>query len=309
MFASEPAGKILIRNIPKFIWDKFTELARIHDRSLEGEARQAIRAWVEPALREADRQGRRVEVSARLRSALDNVNLLLGNRGRSKISHLAQAIGEEHAEHVEHWFSGEREPSFGQLEKIATYFGIEPGWLQHGDRHQFILQSDRIPEGPEEGRKWLLNGRFGEPAALYFVRADNARGDLVVVRRYDDWRCDVIHPPYIVSTNTGAGGFASLVALFELWRDLYKFYTTHGDIDVKSYLMSENGFQDLCGGDVHPLLSLQAARQAAWWEDCWDGDQYRKREYWPDWLTMCESVNSEIRKRAAIATPSDVFFS
>jgi plasmid stability protein len=43
-------SKIAIRNIPSQIFRALETLADLHDRSTEAEARQALRAWVEPLL-------------------------------------------------------------------------------------------------------------------------------------------------------------------------------------------------------------------------------------------------------------------
>lgn len=111
-------GKIAIRNIPSEVWAGLESLAAQNDRSTEAEARHALRNWVEPRLQKQERSARRTEVSARLRDLLEQFNAArVGSAIRP--SHIAHEIGEQHAEPVEQWFTGELEPSFKQLEAVA----------------------------------------------------------------------------------------------------------------------------------------------------------------------------------------------
>src|SRR5690242_15131596 len=102
--------RLTIRAIPTQVASALTALATRHDRSIESEARFALRSWAEPMLRADERSARLVEVSGRLRELLDQVNEA---RSASPLrpSHIAFGIGESHAEPAEKWFTGELEPS------------------------------------------------------------------------------------------------------------------------------------------------------------------------------------------------------
>jgi len=86
-------GKMAIRNIPEEVLTALEALAVHNDRSVEAEARIALRSYVQPAQREI-RNTRLVEVGARLTGALEQVNQVRGTRAL-KPSHIAQAIGED----------------------------------------------------------------------------------------------------------------------------------------------------------------------------------------------------------------------
>ena len=129
-------GKLLIRNIPTAIIEGLEALAGRNDRSTEAEARNAIRAHVEPFVLANERSARLVALSTRLKGLLEQVNNVI-RRAPFQPSHIAEAIGETQAGHVEEWFTGEREPQFTQLETIADYLGCNRDWLKHGDGAAF----------------------------------------------------------------------------------------------------------------------------------------------------------------------------
>jgi plasmid stability protein len=287
------AGKIAIRNIPPAVWEGLEALADQHDRSTEAEARHALRSWVEPLLQRNERSARCAEVSARMRDLLDQVN---GARaGRSlKPSHIAQAIGEDYAETVENWFTGQVEPSFKQLDAIAEYLGGFGAWLLHGDASMFPVRSERIPEDPIEGVSWLLELELNENlTGLFFVRENDETGSLAVIKKYGDWRCVTYITPYHVSEVIGAGGEASLAHLSVIWQLLYRHYSNGGSrhLSIKSYLLTATGFRNLIEGNTHPLTILRdSAQDLPWWEDIWDVSQYPTCDYWPGWKALCGRI-------------------
>lgn len=293
------AGKIAVRNIPDHVWEGLEILAQQHERSTEAEARYALRAWVEPLMQRKERSVRRIEVSSRLRDLLEQVNE--GARRRSiKPSHIAQEIGEAHAENVENWFLGETEPSFGQLEAIAKYLGGVSAWLQHGDYQMFPVESTRIPEEVVSGVAWLLG--FSEPervSCLHLVRESSEAGSLAVIKQYGSWRCKTYITPYHVSEQIGAGGESSLAYLSLIFELLYKSYTKLGaDINVKSYILPRERFKSLLDGKTHPLSALRNVVDEPWWEDFWDAGQFRDREYWPGWRTICERIHRIVESKS-----------
>lgn len=289
-------NKIAIRNIPAAIWDGLVGLANQHERSTEAEARYAIKSWVEPHLRDDGRTARRVEVSARLRDLLEQV--VETRNGRAlKPSHIAEAIAESHAEAVEAWFSGEKEPSFKQLEAIASYLGGSPEWLKHGDRQMFTVETARIPENPTQAMSWLLDLDSTEKVTfLHLVRTADETGSFVVVKQYGELHCKTVITPYHLSEEIGAGGEAALAHLAVIFELLYRYYVKAGDrLMVKSYLMPKEDFQKLCSGKVHPLIPLRSGGWAAlWWEDFWDEKQFPEQDYWPGWISLCERIEQVV---------------
>lgn len=289
-------NKIAIRNIPAAIWDGLVGLANQHDRSTEAEARYAIKSWVEPHLRDDNRTARKVEVSARLRDL--QAQVVEAKNGRAlKPSHIAEAIGESHAEAVEAWFCGTEEPSFKQLEAIAKYFGASRDWLKHGDRQMFAVESARIPEDPAQAVSWLLDLDSTEKVTyLHLVREADETGSFVLVKQYGEWNCKVLITPYHLSEVIGAGGEAALAYLSLIFELLYKYLRAGDRLMVKSYLLPKEDFQNLCSGKVHPLIALRSGGLAAlWWEDFWNEELFPKQDYWPGWSALCERINRVVK--------------
>lgn len=294
-------GKISIRNIPDDIWKGLERLASQHDRSVEAEARYALRAWVEPLTLRDERNARLVEVSTRLRYALAQVNEI--QMKPLKSSHIAQAIGEQSAKDTADWFIGEKEPTFAQLEAIAAYIGVEKTWLQHGDGHTFQVEYARIPENSTEGVKWLLDLENAEkPIFLRIIRENSNTGSLAIVKQYDEWRCKTYTTPYHISEEIGAGGESSLTYLAVIFELLYKYYVGYkGNLIIKSYLLSKEKMKDLREGNIHPLAILKEQQDLPWWEDFWDENQFQKHDaddYWQGWKKFCQRINHAIEQRS-----------
>jgi plasmid stability protein len=292
-------GKIAIRNIPSPILRALEALADIHDRSTEAEARQALKAWVEPVLVQDSRNTRRKEVAERLNRMLTQVNS--GRRGAKLTpSHIAEAINEERAEDVEDWFLGEKEPSFSQLSAIASFLGVEPEWLKHGDKTLYPPAYERLPENPFQAVDWLVSW---DPAAgdqsgdklktLHLIRADNAAGELYVVKESEKGHFLTFYTPIHVSEEIGAGGEASLAALFVTLELLDK----RRGVTVLSYLLHPDDIAQLMSGNTHPRSLLREKSRSMWCEDIWDPEMAPSQNYWRGWKSLYERIERVIAAR------------
>lgn len=295
-------GKIAVRNIPNEVWERLEILAKAHDRSTEAEARYALRSWVAPSIRDDNRSARRTEVATRLTDLLEHVNKAI-HGSEIRPSHIAEEIGESHAEETENWFAGTSEPSFKQLDKVASYLGGVRIWLQHGDRQMFPAESMRLPENAVEAAKWMFDiGEAERPTKIMFVREVAEAGSLVVVKQYGRWRCSSYLTGMNVSEVIGAGGEAALAHFSILLELMYKYYTTAGEnntnIVIKSYQLSPDKFRLLYEGKEHPLILLRNIPDQPWWEDFWDVDMFRKQEYWPGWKSLCERIYRVVELKA-----------
>lgn len=302
-------GKISIRNIPQQIWAALEALAAEHDRSTEAEARHALRAWVEPSLLQHERSSRRTEVAARLRRLLEEVNST-HHGAPVRPSHLAQAIGEDHAEVVEDWFTGRIEPSFSQLKATAKHLGAVVSWLQHGDNHMFPVISQRLPDNAAEAVTWLQTWDKEEPdtkvRAIHIVREVSINGSLLVVKESESGHCKTFTTQCHVSDQIGAGGESSLAHLWVTLELLYKHYTRgRTGVAVNSYLLKPSEYEALWSGNTNPLFILRGSSKIPWWEDIWDKDMYQKKDYWPGWKPLCESISRSIDSRSKLAEERD----
>ncbi|CAB3805421.1 hypothetical protein LMG28614_06204 [Paraburkholderia ultramafica] len=286
-------GKMAIRNIPEEVLTALEALAARNDRSVEAEARIALRSHVQPTVEREIRNTRVAEVGTRLTNVLEQVNQVRGTR-TLKPSHIAQAIGEDRASEVEDWFIGQEEPTFTQLASIADYLGCSRDWLQHGDGKMFKVHTERLSESAGEAVEQLLDLNAERPVTfLHLVREESAAGELLIIKQYDDWRCATWTTPIHVSDAIGAGGERALSCLSVTLQLLYAYYTSRRGtrVLVKSYQLPSEACKAIRGGATHPLVPLQDGYERPWWEDFWDEGQFREHaDYWVGWKAICERI-------------------
>lgn len=300
-------NKILVRGLDSEVLQALLVMADASDRSLEAEARTAIRSWVQPLLISQERSERRTQLSQRLARALAEVNEV-GRLGW-RPSHVAQGIGSACAEPTEEWFLGRAEPTFAQLEEVADLLGVNRAWLQHGDGHPFPVGDVRLSEDPSQAVRWLLNfpdepeaplgpyqpvPAFPEMKRLVFVRSAGKTGALAIVKQRDDYRCKTYMTPTHVSDEIGAGGEAQLMALSVTLELLYKLYSKAGTPPVTSWIVQEKDFSRLIAGQVHPLSLDNGSVTQLWWEDFWDDSMKGRNTYWSGWGEITARIGKAI---------------
>lgn len=295
-------AKLSVRNIPNEIFRALEALADQHDRSTEGEVRQAIRAWVEPAIVQQSRATRRQELAERLNRMLKQVNM--SRNTPLRISQIAERIGEDHAEHVENWFLGEEEPGFRQLVAVAEVLGVDPDWLKHGNETLYPVEYHRLSENPFAAVDWLLHwtpperGTGGQTLkALHLVRSEDPSGNLYVVKESAAGHYVTYITPIHVSEVIGAGGESSLAALFVTLELLFKRFDSVTGVTVLGYQMSPDDVAQLTRGHTNPGGLLIDRIRSTWWEDIWDHDMAHKREYWPGWHSLYARIEYVIAHR------------
>lgn len=290
-------SRLAVRNIAPEVWSGLEDLAQRHERSVEAEARYALRAWVEPWLNRKERSARRTELAGRLGVLLEAVNATL-NYQRLRPSHIAQAIGEEQAEPTEGWFTGQSEPSFAQLAAIAKHLGARSAWLQHGDGDMFEVEIARFNERRcAEVASWLIDADQAErPSCVHLMRPLEETGNLVVVKEYGARDHGVRHTKTYttginVSQFNGATGEIHL-ANFALALELIdKSPAKQGSIGLQSYLISKEQYAAVVHGKLHPLTILRGnSANSLWWQDLWDETIYAEQTYWPDWKQTCDNI-------------------
>ncbi|MBH0310139.1 helix-turn-helix domain-containing protein [Alcaligenes faecalis] len=302
----DKAGKLLIRGIDSEVLKQLELMAKESERSLEAEARFALRSWARPAFSAIEQSLRRKDISARLNEALDNINEIR-HSNKLRPSHIAKKIGSAYAESVENWFLGQEEPSFAELEKVAMVLGVNSSWLAHGDDTPFPTGYVRLSEDPTIAARWLLDfSSAAEPAIaqpldpsdkhekLVFVRSDDQTGSLAIIKIIGKHHCTTFQTPTHVSNSIGAGGAAQLRALFLTLELLYKVFT-RGGITIKSMIMPKDEFLDVITGKIHPLsLNPQDRNERPWWEDIWDEKDSGKYSYWEEWESITNRIHREI---------------
>lgn len=303
MFNSDvPNGKITVRNLPAEVLRALNVLADHRDRSLEAEARQALRAWVSPQLENEIRTTRAAAIGQRLRYLQEEIDRARLGKSASP-SRLAEALGWQYAENVELWFAGELEPSFEELSQIANLFGCTREWLLHGEGTPYSSQYQRIPEDAFAGADFLLApSETGVKPKLYLLRSKSKSGEFAYVRSYSDWHAHTYSTPYHISDSIGAGGESSLAALSVIFENLYRRWT-RGDAtetSIQAFLVDDEDFSSILTGKRHPIGIIRHQEKSCWWEDFWDEDQFTKQNYWPGWGSIAARIAKVVEGRPSL---------
>ncbi|WP_288390325.1 Arc family DNA-binding protein [uncultured Acinetobacter sp.] len=239
-------------------------------------------------------------IAERLNIILDEINAM-PIFPKLQPARIAKAIGEEYAENVENWFAGKQEPSFKQLENIAAYLGVNSDWLLFGDGKKYQFGEHRVPESAVEGVTWLLDlDKAERPTHIYFIRQKSKRGELIIIKKYNDWRCTIHVTPYVVSEEVGSGGESSLAHLFVIWHLLYKIYVKTGPT-IKSFILYPDDYKQLLGENNHPLYPLAHKYGEEWWEDIWDKNMIDTGNYWSGWIELCQRMHKVVEHKSSLA--------
>lgn len=278
-------GVIAVRGLDTDIITGLEQAASRHDRTREGEARAAIRAWVQPELSAVEHTLR--EQGERLTYALRQVQQI-PEAARMTPSRVAELIGEEKPSEVVSAFHGENELSFRQLEEIADLFGTSPQWMKHGTGSPFPTQGMM-----EIGCVDDLFQSERNVSRLHLIRTSDETGNLYVVREFNDsLNAELYSTRYHISEEVGSGGFGDLCRLFPIFKTLFR----ERSASFCSYLVNPMYVHDdEYRGMIHPLVLKDMARRVPWVDDIWDNkSQTRNNEHWPGMIRLREQVLSSI---------------
>lgn len=222
---------------------------------------------------------RKQELAERLNLAMNHINQLPRICANLSPARIACDLGAEYGEDFELYFSGQLEASFLQLEKISTYFGVDPMWLKFGTKSMYNVSYARLPRDVENAIAWL--SAEGKTKQICFLREDTKEGALLIVTRYNDWVCNIYSTPYHVSECIGSSGEADLKALLKLWRVLC---VKERQIDIDSFLVDSVMYRKLSSGFFHPLDLIEQLPKGYWIEDIWDKEM--TESYWEGYTSL-----------------------
>ncbi|RED02022.1 hypothetical protein [Ectopseudomonas oleovorans] len=301
MFNNDTAtGKLNIRSLPIDVLSALTNLAAQNDRSLEAEARHALKAWVKPPMAKQNDVTRLHQIANRLQFLAGELEKACPSR-RASFSRIAEALGLTHAVSVEQWFLGQAEPSFDELLSIAKLAGCRAEWLVHGEGTPFRSKQERIPEHAILGTEFLFSANSsGLRPKLHLVRSKNDEGSFLFVRQYSDWDYQVFETPYHVSEVIGAGGEASLASLSLVLNGVYNALIQRAGTSVTGYLARKEVFSALLEGERHPAYLLKSAEKSCWWEDFWDAGVFGQHNYWDGWRSITARINGVVESSSAL---------
>ncbi|WP_190322223.1 helix-turn-helix domain-containing protein [Candidatus Enterovibrio escicola] len=287
-------GRLTLKGLDDGILASLGRIADKNERSLEAEARYALSQWVKThddnsESKEDEISSYQTEVTSRLNYILRQHTLIA--KGHTSYSLVAEKCGYESPLQLENWLRGKDIPSYKELEKLATYFGVNETWLKNGSATPYNAEYIRISKTPDAAVEWLtslqIDGTSHPIEELSFVRTAN--GSLYITKKYQSHKCLCYSTPYVFSDGIGNSGFRSLQSLFKIWKSLYTFYIKN-DIFINSYILNEAQTEQWTESLTHPLCFLVDANKSAWWEDVWEDRELH--EYWEGCQRLSERVRS-----------------
>lgn len=251
-------------------------------------------------------------VSTRLQHALDEYRRVPGQKGLL-VSELAERAGLSEPSELMAALDGRFTAlSFTNLDKLAVALGVSSEWLKHGRGAPYDAAGEvRLSHDVDEAIDMLVEPckRTGSPVkSLWFFRANDARGELLIVRTFKQAPLfDVWETPYVLSDDVGSSGERDQVYLMAVFRALYHRYT-HGRLSelvaIKSYLIDPSFYQvsetkKYQMNDIDapiPLRWPSLADESAWWEDIWnDAGPASKCEHWEGMQELRQKLLSKER--------------
>lgn len=234
---------------------------------------------------------RKSEISERLVQSIEWINTYKMNS--LKYSHIAEHCGYEHGQVFLDWIKAEVEPTFKELRQVADFFGINSEWLVHGDGK--LLNVDHFDTDTTDLDQIFSSKKREKIEKLLFIRDDSAEGNLLIIKKLNDWKIEQFTTSLHLSTVNGIGGSRNLQSFAEQCKAIYKSSNLSKTF---SYLVSIEDFEKMLILEKHPLSILKTYQASPWWEAIWDkSDALKLKDYlepkWKDWLETVDLARNK----------------
>lgn len=216
------------------------------------------------------------------------------------ISRVAEALSYDNVVTIEDWFKGRKEPSFGELKKLAEYFGCQADWLIHDENKPFKKELFEFGSDIEDNVRRLLNAdNKSEVRSLWFARNNTENGELVIIKHYNSWHGSILNTRVHVSDKVGVGGSEER-ALLSL---TLKYLCKHHISKTKGAIISELDYNELIWAKQNPIKIINKYSRSRWVEDIWNSSMYLEKanSYWKGWHEMCMSNALYIRRNERLS--------
>lgn len=131
---------------------------------------------------------------------------------------------------------------------------------------------------------------------LLFIREDSAEGNLLIIKKLNDWKIEQFTTSLHLSTVNGIGGSRNLQSFAEQCKAIYKSSNLSKTF---SYLVSIEDFEKMLILEKHPLSILKTYQASPWWEAIWDkSDALKLKDFtlepkWKDWLETVDLARNK----------------
>ena len=134
---------------------------------------------------------------------------------------------------------------------------------------------------------------YDKVSEVLFIRNDSTAGEIIIVKVFDSYRCQVYQTSVHLSEVVGATGthYRAVLTLV-----LEAFYRSQWKMKVRSYLVKPAMYETLIGGEHNALRTLARYQFSTWMDDIWDRSMYVKDtiKYWQGWQDLCFAIASDI---------------
>lgn len=179
------------------------------------------------------------------------------------IAKLAEIMGLKSVGELENYFKGKSEPDFEFLKNFCNVFGVSYSWLSEGKGEPFYInkQTNYDPLAYYPYIEAL------HPEKIYFIRSDAREGYTFILLKLFDWKYEILHRSWNISSHVGAGGQSQIYGMYKLIKKLKE----------KSYLkcygriLKDKDFDLLFQGKKFPSSIIDFKNQdSPWWDDFTD---------------------------------------
>lgn len=213
-----------------------------------------------------------VDETSEVFGIIDRLNkfkeLLNENReyNRYTISKLAEILELSSVGELESYFKGKLEPNFTFLRKFSDVFGVNYSWLSEGKGQPFYnnKQTNYDPFHYYEYIKEL------NPEKIYFISSDDKERRTFIILKLSDWKYEIIHRSWHISSHVGAGGQNQIYGMYKLIKKLKERYY------LKCYgrILKHEDFNLIYSGNVFPGSIIEFKyHDSPWWDDFTDVDK------------------------------------
>lgn len=205
------------------------------------------------------------EVASIIRRLNKFLKLLNENRQHDlfTIAKLAQIMGLKSVGELENYFTGKAEPNFEFLKQFCDIFGVNYSWLleEKGQPFHTYKQTNYDPF------MYYSYIEDMKPESIYFIRSDNEYGYTFIVLKINNWKYEIIHRIWNISSYVGSGGESQIYGMYKLIKKLKeKFY-------LKCYgrILKNESFDLLYSGEKFSGSIIDfKSHDSPWWDDFTD---------------------------------------
>ncbi|ADN75762.1 hypothetical protein Fbal_1558 [Ferrimonas balearica DSM 9799] len=180
------------------------------------------------------------------------------------ISKLAQLMRLQKTGDLEKVFNGKEEPSFEFIDHYCNTFGINKGWMIHGQGTIYDNQ-EKTNFDPLD---YYSDIEKSNPNEIYFIMNRSEVGEVFIILAMSDYKYKILKRTWRISKHVGGGGRSQIFGLYKLIKELKE--NGYG-LKCGGRILEPIIFEKLLSGSVFPGSILSKySDENPWWDDFTD---------------------------------------